>query len=51
VKSLILSCDIGKRLKPITDYVSKLLVPVNNIPIIEYANEMKSLNYENFVLK
>ena len=26
----------GKRLKPITDYVPKPLVPINNIPIIEW---------------
>ena len=26
----------GKRLKPITDYVPKPLIPINNIPIIEW---------------
>lgn len=36
MKALILSGGIGKRLKPITDYVPKSLVPVNSIPIIEW---------------
>jgi len=26
----------GKRLKPVTDYIPKPLVPINNIPIIEW---------------
>ncbi len=34
--ALILAGGSGKRLKPITDYVPKSLVPVNNIPIIEW---------------
>jgi len=36
VKALILAGGIGKRLKPITDYVPKSLVPVNSVPIIEW---------------
>jgi len=36
MKALILSGGVGKRLKPITDYVPKSLVPINNIPIIEW---------------
>ena len=36
MKALILAGGIGKRLKPITDYVPKSLVPINNIPIIEW---------------
>ncbi|MGI0022100.1 MAG: nucleotidyltransferase family protein [Nitrososphaeraceae archaeon] len=36
MKALILSGGIGKRLKPITDYVPKSLVPINNVPIIEW---------------
>ena len=36
MKVLILGGGIGKRLKPITDYVPKSLVPLNNIPIIEW---------------
>jgi NDP-sugar pyrophosphorylase family protein len=41
LKAIILAGGIGKRLKPITDYVPKPLVPINNIPIIEW--QMKYL--------
>ena len=36
MEAVILSGGMGKRLKPITDYVPKALVPVNNIPIIDW---------------
>ena len=36
MKVIILAGGRGKRLKPITDYVPKSLVPINNIPIIEW---------------
>lgn len=36
VKALILSGGIGKRLRPITDYLPKPLVPIDNTPIIEW---------------
>ena len=36
MKAVILSGGMGKRLKPITDYVPKALVPVDNIPIIDW---------------
>ena len=36
VKVVILAGGKGKRLKPITDYVPKLLVPLDNIPILEW---------------
>jgi NDP-sugar pyrophosphorylase family protein len=36
LKAIILAGGIGKRLKPITDYVPKSLVPIKNIPIIEW---------------
>jgi len=36
MKALILAGGRGKRLKPITDYVPKPLIPINNIPIIEW---------------
>ena len=36
MKAIILAGGFGKRLKPITDYVPKPLVPINNIPIIEW---------------
>lgn len=36
VKAVILSGGFGKRLKPITDYVPKPLVPIYNTPVIEW---------------
>lgn len=36
MKVIILAGGRGKRLKPITDYVPKPLVPIKNIPIIEW---------------
>ena len=36
MQAVILAGGRGKRLKPITDFVPKPLVPINNIPIIEW---------------
>ena len=36
MKAIILAGGRGRRLKPITDYVPKPMVPLNNIPIIEW---------------
>ena len=36
MQAIILAGGRGKRLKPITDYVPKPLVPIKNIPIIEW---------------
>ena len=36
MKAIILAGGKGKRLKPVTDYVPKPLVPIKNIPIIEW---------------
>jgi len=36
LKAVILAGGRGKRLRPITDYVPKPLVPIKNIPIIEW---------------
>ncbi len=36
MKAIILAGGRGKRLRPITDYVPKPLVPLNNIPIIQW---------------
>jgi NDP-sugar pyrophosphorylase family protein len=36
LKAIILAGGRGKRLRPITDYVPKPLVPLNNLPIIEW---------------
>ncbi len=36
MKAIILAGGHGKRLRPLTDYVPKSLVPIENIPIIEW---------------
>lgn len=36
LKAIILAGGHGKRLRPITDYVPKSLVPIKNVPIIEW---------------
>jgi len=36
MKAIILAGGRGKRLRPITDYVPKPLIPLNNTPIIEW---------------
>lgn len=36
MKAIILAGGFGNRLKPITDFVPKPLVPIRNIPIIEW---------------
>lgn len=36
MKAIILAGGRGKRLRPITDYVPKPLIPINNIPILEW---------------
>jgi len=36
LKAIILAGGRGKRLRPITDYVPKSLIPIKNIPIIEW---------------
>jgi NDP-sugar pyrophosphorylase family protein len=36
LKAIILAGGRGKRLRPVTDYIPKPLVPIKNIPIIEW---------------
>jgi NDP-sugar pyrophosphorylase family protein len=51
VKAIILSGGMGTRLKPITDYVPKSLVPLNNIPIIEWQiRYFKKFGINEFVI-
>ena len=51
MKALILSGGFGKRLKPITDYVPKPLVPINNVPIIEWQiRYLKKFGIKEFVI-
>ena len=45
MKAIILAGGRGKRLRPITDYVPKPLVPIKNIPIIEW--QLKYLKKEH----
>lgn len=50
MKAIILAGGRGKRLKPITDYVPKPLVPINNIPIIEWQIKYLKKFHVNKVL-
>jgi NDP-sugar pyrophosphorylase family protein len=51
MKAFILTGGMGKRLKPITDYVPKPLVPINNIPIIEWQiRYFKKFGIKEFVI-
>jgi NDP-sugar pyrophosphorylase family protein len=51
MKVLILSGGMGKRLKPITDYIPKPLVLLNNIPIIEWQIKyFKKFGINEFVI-
>ncbi|MGV7226200.1 MAG: nucleotidyltransferase family protein [Nitrosopumilus sp.] len=36
MKAIILAGGRGKRLRPVTDYVPKPLIPIKNVPIIEW---------------
>ncbi|MFY9300967.1 MAG: nucleotidyltransferase family protein [Candidatus Nitrosotenuis sp.] len=36
MEAIILAGGAGTRLKPITDYIPKPLIPINNVPIIEW---------------
>ena len=41
----------GKRLRPITDYVPKPLVPLNNVPIIEWQiRYLKKFNVDEIII-
>jgi NDP-sugar pyrophosphorylase family protein len=51
VKALILSGGIGKRLRPITDYLPKPLVPIDGIPIIEWQIKyFKKFGIKEFII-
>jgi len=51
MKAIILSGGRGKRLKPLTDYIPKPLIPINNIPLIEWQiNYLKKFGIEEFII-
>ncbi|MDE1868282.1 MAG: nucleotidyltransferase family protein, partial [Thaumarchaeota archaeon] len=51
MKALILSGGLGKRLRPITDYLPKPLVPIDSIPIIEWqARYFKKFGIKEIVV-
>jgi len=51
VKAVLLSGGLGKRLRPITDYIPKPLVPLDNIPIIEWQiRYFKKFGVKEFVI-
>lgn len=42
---------LGSRLRPITDYVPKPLIPVNNIPLIEWQiKQLKKFKVNSFII-
>ncbi|MGI0072363.1 MAG: nucleotidyltransferase family protein [Nitrosotalea sp.] len=51
MKALILSGGMGKRLRPITDYLPKPLVPIDGIPIIDWQIKyFKKFGIKEFVI-
>jgi NDP-sugar pyrophosphorylase family protein len=51
VKVLILSGGMGKRLRPLTDYLPKPLVPLDNTPIIEWQiRYFKKFGFKEFIV-
>ena len=51
MKAVILAGGRGKRLKPITDYVPKPLIPLDNVPIIEWQiRYLKKFGIKEFII-
>lgn len=51
MKVVILSGGMGRRLRPITDYLPKPLVPIGGIPVIEWQiNYFKKFGIKDFVI-
>lgn len=51
MQAIILAGGLGSRLKPITDYVPKPLIPVSNIPLIEWQiKQLKKFGINDFTI-
>ena len=51
MQALILAGGAGTRLKPITDYVPKPLIPIKNIPIIEWQiKQLKKYGIKDIII-
>jgi NDP-sugar pyrophosphorylase family protein len=51
LQAIILAGGLGSRLKPITDYVPKPLIPVSNIPLIEWQiKQLKKFGINDFTI-
>lgn len=51
MKAVILAGGMGKRLKPLTDIMPKVLVPINNVPIIKWQIKyFKRFGVDEFVI-
>tara|TARA_B110000467_G_C18192619_1_gene406984 strand:- start:94 stop:798 length:705 start_codon:yes stop_codon:yes gene_type:complete len=51
MKAVILAGGMGKRLKPLTDNIPKVLIPINNIPIIKWQIKyFKKFGVNEFVI-
>ena len=51
MQAIILAGGIGSRLKPITDYVPKSLIPINNIPLIEWQiKQLKKFRINDIII-
>ena len=51
MKAVILAGGRGKRLKSITDFIPKPLIPINNVPILEWQIKyFKKFGIKEFII-